>query len=171
VHAHHAHQGGPRAGQRENRQAAEAKADGGEPAIGLGTRGERRQPGLRPLDQAIRIVAQPGQAGDHALPVAGHAVPEHVAGQDHVTVLGVPPRLALGVVIETGPAVHEQQPGQRLPGRVVPGENAGQGGLIIVIGQLAGRDCHCQSLPLRAAPLRAARSSATRVTPGGGGRR
>ncbi len=55
---------------------------------------------------------------------------------------GVPPCLALGVIIQAGPAMREQKPGQRLPCGIVPREKAGQGDLLIVIGHNAGRGRH-----------------------------
>jgi hypothetical protein len=142
VHADHAHHIGPRAGEREDGKPAETEADGGEPAVGLGTSGQGRQSGLRPPRQTLWIIPQPHQARHHALTVTRDAIPEHVTGQDRVTVRGVPPGLALGVIIETGSAMHEQQPGDRARCRIVPGEKAGQSRLLIVIGHDAGRGGH-----------------------------
>lgn len=43
---------------------------------------------------------------------------------------GVPACLPFPVIIQAGPAMREQQPGQRLPGGIVAREKAGQGGLL-----------------------------------------
>lgn len=55
---------------------------------------------------------------------------------------GIPLCLARGMIIETGPAVHQQQPGQRMPGGIVPGQDAGQGGVLVTVGDFAGRYSH-----------------------------
>lgn len=85
VHAHGAGQLRARARQSEYGHAAEAEPDGGHAATDLRATCESGHPGASTSYQLRGVISQARQARDHPLPIARHAVTEHVTGEDRVS--------------------------------------------------------------------------------------
>jgi hypothetical protein len=98
----------PGPGELERGQAAEAEPDDRHPLVDGLDPGKQIQAGSCPADQAVRVIAHPGEERDDLLPrPASDVAAEHVAREHDVAELRVAAGLLPGVIIESGAAVHE----------------------------------------------------------------
>src|SRR5260221_11186468 len=145
VDAGHAGQLLPRAGERQDRQAAEAEADRREAPVGVRAAREGRQAGPAPPDQERGIIAQGGEALDDPLPVARRALAEHVARMDDVSERRVTARLLSGMLVEPAAAGHEEYSGPPAGKRLVPVQHSGERSIQVTVGQGLCRNLHAGS--------------------------
>ena len=108
VNANRARHGFPGPGQPERYHAAEAEADRSDPAVSTGAARQRGQARPRPAHHQQRVIPQSHQAADNTVPVACHAIAEHVAGQNDIPECRVTPGLPARVLIEASAAVDKQ---------------------------------------------------------------
>ena len=115
--------------------ASEAEAHRGQPSVDLRTRGQRRDAGPSPLEQEFGVVAQPDETRHHAVAIAGNALAEHVTREGDVPKRRVAPSLPLGVIVETGPTVDDQNSRPPVRRCVIVGKVPGEPCISVSIGQ------------------------------------
>ena len=129
-----------RPGEREDGQAAEAEADSGDTSVRARATRKGSQARLRPADHERRVIPQRGEAADDAVPIACHAITEHVTGEDDISKCRVTAGLLAGVLIQAGASVNEQDAGLDAGQRFVPAQHSGQRGVQVAVRPVPGRD-------------------------------
>jgi len=142
VHADHRVEGGAGARQRQRRHATEAEADRGEMPADLGAPAERAEPGGGASCQPIGSVAETHERGHDALPIARDAAPVHVAGEGHVSQLGVSMRLLSGMVVQSGPTVDDEDSGPLVTSIVVEDDDTVERRAVVPVLQVARYEGH-----------------------------
>jgi hypothetical protein len=88
---------------------------------------------LRAPAEPIRIITQFDDTRHYALTIARNAIAVHVASKRHKAELRQTLCAPSGMVVEAGPSMDDQDPRTLIVSRVIPGEQTGEGSLLVTV--------------------------------------
>jgi len=111
VNADHPREISPASGHFEHCPPAKAVAHGGDAPVDAWIGCEHLDAGEGALAELVTTPEQARDGGHHSLAIADHARAVHIAGERHESEVGELPRAALGVIVQSGAAVNDEDSG------------------------------------------------------------